>query len=73
MKNDNNKMLKKNNLSQFKTFFSEMKSELNKVTWPTPQKVRRSTSFIIVICIFFALYVSGLDFVFSRALDLLKR
>ncbi len=53
-------------------FFSEVKQELKKVTWPTREDLFRSTLVIIVVVIVSALLVSGLDFTFSQVLSMVK-
>ena len=59
---------------ELKTFFSEVKSELKKVTWPSRNEVYSTTIVVILTTIFFGFYLWGLDLAFSRVLSqVLKR
>ena len=49
-----------------KTFFSEVKSELKKVTWPSKQEVYTTTIVVIVTAFFFGFYLYGLDILMSQ-------
>jgi preprotein translocase SecE subunit len=60
-------------LGELRAFFSEVKSELKKVTWPGRDEVRVTTIVVIVTTIFFGFYLYGLDLVFSRAASLILR
>ena len=60
--------------AELKLFFSEVRSELKKVTWPSRQEVQSTTLVVIATSVFFGFYLWGLDLVFSRILSLvLKR
>ncbi len=52
---------------------SEVKGELTKVTWPTKSQVIRLTGVVIVISLIVALYVGGLDFTFTKIIELILR
>lgn len=54
-------------------YFSDVRNELLKVTWPTRQKVVRSSLVIIAMMIFFAVYISGLDLIISRLFSFFTR
>ena len=54
-------------------FFSEVKVELGKVSWPTRQELISSTWIIIVMTALLASYIGLLDFVLSKLLGLLIR
>lgn len=47
------------------TFFAEVKGELLKVNWPTRDEVLRHTLAVIAITVVVALFLGGLDYVFS--------
>ena len=47
-------------------FFSEVASELKKVTWPTRQETVKLTVAVIVISVAVGLFVGGLDILFVR-------
>jgi preprotein translocase subunit SecE len=50
------------------TFFSEVKSELSKVTWPKKNEVVRLTSIVLLVSVVVGLYVGGLDYLFTTVL-----
>ncbi|EKE12557.1 MAG: hypothetical protein ACD_13C00175G0004 [uncultured bacterium] len=50
------------------TFFSEVKSELSKVTWPKKNEVVKLTSIVFSVSIIVGLYVGGLDYLFTTVL-----
>ena len=57
-----------------RSFLSEVKSELKKVSWPGKKEVYSTTLVVIATSVFFGFYLWGLDLVMSRALSLvLKR
>ena len=45
-------------------FFSEVASELRKVTWPTREETIRLTAAVIIISLAVGLFVGGLDILF---------
>jgi len=55
-----------------RTFFSEVRTELKKVTWPSRPEVYATTIVVILTTLFFGFYLYGLDMlltqVFSRVL-----
>ena len=46
---------------ELKTFFSEVRSELKKVTWPSRREVYATTVVVIVTTLFFGFYLWLLD------------
>jgi preprotein translocase subunit SecE len=56
-------------LTELKKFFSEVKAELKKVTWPNRREVESTTIVVIFTTIFFGFYLWGLDLGFSRVLS----
>ena len=50
------------------TFFSEVKSELSKVTWPKKNEVIRLTSIVVLVSVIVGFYVGGLDYLFTTVL-----
>lgn len=50
------------------TFFSEVKSELSKVTWPKKNEVIRLTTVVILVSVAVGLLTGGLDAVFTKLL-----
>jgi preprotein translocase subunit SecE len=60
--------------AELKAFFSEVRSELKKVTWPGREEVYSTTLVVVATTVFFGFYLWGLDLVFSRILSqVLKR
>jgi preprotein translocase subunit SecE len=61
-------------LKELRSFFSEVRSELKKVTWPSLQEVRSTTIVVVATTFFFGFYLWGLDLAFSEVLSrFLKR
>ena len=52
-------------LAELKTFFSEVRTELKKVTWPSRKEVYATTVVVIVTTLFFGFYLWLLDIGFS--------
>ncbi len=46
-------------------FFSGVVAELRQVEWPARELVFRSLGIIVGICVFFSVFVAGLDFILS--------
>lgn len=55
-------------VKQIANYFSEVRLELTKVTWPKRQEVIRLTLIVFAISAIVAGYVGGLDFVFTKLL-----
>ncbi len=51
------------------TFLKEAKLELKKVNWPTREESLRYTMIVIVVSVFVAAFLGGLDVVFNRLLE----
>ena len=51
------------------TFFSEVRAELKKVTWPARPEVYSTTIVVIFTTVFFGFYLYGLDLGFSWILQ----
>ncbi len=61
-------------LKELRSFLSEVRAELKKVTWPSWQEVRSTTIVVIATTFFFGFYLWGLDLGFSEILSrFLKR
>ncbi len=52
-------------------FLIEVKEELKKVTWPSPQQVKIATVAVIVFTLIVSVYLWVCDLAFSRILDYL--
>jgi preprotein translocase subunit SecE len=53
-------------LKELRTFFSEVRSELKKVTWPSWQEVQTTTVVVIATTFFFGFYLYGLDLLMTK-------
>jgi preprotein translocase subunit SecE len=63
-----------NKWRQLRSFLSEVRSELKKVTWPGRKEVYATTIVVMATTVFFGFYLWGLDLMFSRVLSqMLKR
>lgn len=52
-------------------FLSEVKVELAKVVWPTREATLRLTLIVILVTIAVSFFVGGIDFLLTKALELL--
>jgi len=53
----------------FINYLKEVRLELFKVTWPKKNEVIKLTIVVFIISIVVALYLSGLDLVFTKLLE----
>ncbi|MCJ7804613.1 preprotein translocase subunit SecE [Patescibacteria group bacterium] len=53
------------------TFFKEVKSELTKVTWLSRQQTLRLTAIVLAVSVVVAIFISLLDYLFTKLLGLL--
>ena len=60
-------------LGELKTFFSEVKTELKKVTWPSRKEVQATTIVVVATTVFFGFYLYGLDILLSKLFTQLLR
>lgn len=51
------------------TFLSEAKAELSRVNWPTRKLLVRYTVLVIIISIAVAIFLGGLDLLFSSLVE----
>jgi len=51
-------------------YFSEVKLELTKVTWPKRNEIIRLTLIVLAISAMVGLFSGGLDFIFTKILSL---
>jgi len=54
-------------------FLGDVKTEMEKVTWPDWPQLKNSTYIIMVFVTIVALIIFGMDFVVNNALELLRR
>jgi preprotein translocase subunit SecE len=52
-------------------FFSEAKTELKKVTWPSRKQTLASTSVVIIIVLIVAIYLGIVDYVLAKLMKLI--
>lgn len=51
-------------------FLSEIRLELSKVTWPKRDDVVKLTAIVLLVSGLVGVYVGGLDYLFTKALEL---
>lgn len=52
-------------------FLGEVRVELSKVVWPTPNTTIRLTVIVILVTITVGFFVGGIDFVLTKLLEIL--
>jgi len=52
-------------------FLKQVKAELKKVEWPNKKEVVKMTMIVIGVSISIGLYISGLDFMFTKLMEAL--
>ena len=57
-------------LSKIQQFFKDVKTEMNKVAWPTKQELMNSTMVVIVVSIIFTVFIFLSDMVISEIVKL---
>lgn len=55
---------------KIKQFLKEAKTELRKVTWPTPKQTLASTSVVIIVVVIISLFLGIVDFGLSKIIRL---
>ena len=53
-------------VAELRSFFSEVKAELKKVTWPSKAEVQNTTVVVLATTVFFGFYLWGLDVIFTQ-------
>jgi preprotein translocase subunit SecE len=56
-----------------KQFYSDVRSEMKKVSWPSRQEVTGTTVVVIVAVFFFGFYLGLVDIILAQALDWVLR
>jgi preprotein translocase subunit SecE len=54
-------------LGRTRTFFTEVRNEMRRVTWPSRREVYATTVVVILTSAFFGLYLWGLDLAIDKA------
>ena len=60
-------------LTTSRTFLSEVRNKMRRVTWPTRREVYATTLVVILTSAFFGLYLWGIDLALSAAVAALYR
>lgn len=50
-------------------YFTDIKAEISKVTWPTREQTFKMTITVLVFSIFFAIFLGGIDYIISFLLN----
>jgi len=58
---------------RIKSFYSEVRNEMRKVTWPGMKEVRSTTTVVIITVFIFALYFGIIDFIIQHGVTALFR
>jgi preprotein translocase subunit SecE len=56
-----------------RSFLTEVRSEMRRVTWPSKREVYATTIVVILTSAFFGVYLWGLDMVIGRAIEWVYR
>ena len=56
-------------LDKAKTFLKEVQTELKRVNWPTRKETIKYTLVVISMLLIVALFLGGVDFLFTRFLN----
>ena len=56
-----------------RTFLTEVRNEMRRVTWPGRREVWATTVVVILVSAFFGLYLWGLDLALTWAMNLVFR
>ena len=66
-------MKSKNIFINIGSFFEEVKTEMKKVSWPTKKETIKNTTAVLGISFVIAVFLGGLDFVFTKILNIFIR
>ena len=55
------------------TFVRQTYDELKQVVWPSRKEIFRLTAIVILLSVLMGLYIGGLDWVFTKAVELLLK
>lgn len=50
-------------------FFTDVKKEMEKVTWPTREELMESTKIVIIVSLIISVFTYVVDFVVSKAMQ----
>ncbi|MEW6170948.1 MAG: preprotein translocase subunit SecE [Candidatus Omnitrophota bacterium] len=60
-------------IGRIKKFFSEVKTELSKVSWSTRQELIGATTVVIVATFVLGVFIGGVDLVLSKFLQVILK
>ena len=58
-------------LTTTRTFFTEVRNEMRRVTWPSRREVYATTVVVILVSAFFGLYLWGLDLAIDKVIRMI--
>ena len=58
---------------RMRTFLTEVRNELKRVTWPSRKEVYATTVVVILTSVFFGAYLFGLDMLFNTVVQWIFR
>jgi len=58
-------------IERLKTFLTDTKNELKKVTWPTKEELKESTRVVIVASFLLTVFIGVIDQILSRIIKLI--
>ncbi|MFA6025957.1 MAG: preprotein translocase subunit SecE, partial [Ignavibacteriaceae bacterium] len=53
-------------INKIKAFFNDVVKEMKKVTWPTKDELKESTTIVIVVCLIFAALTYVIDMAITQ-------
>lgn len=54
-------------------FFTEVKVELSKVVWPTPNLTMKLTLIVILVTIAVGFFIGGVDYILTKLLEVILK
>jgi preprotein translocase subunit SecE len=60
-------------IKKAQTFFSEVRAEMQKVTWPTRPELAESTGVVLTTMLIISTFIGIADLIFSRLVQYLLR
>lgn len=54
-------------------FLKEVKSELDKVIWPSREEAIKLTLVIILVSVAVGIFIGGLDFIFTKSMEIILK
>ena len=57
-------------IEETRKFLKEVRTEMLKVTWPTWPELKGSTVLVIIVSVFFAAFIAGIDLILTNFIKL---